>query len=64
MAKGAKHPSPLPPDMGFDEALERFARTKPSEVEAAIKRDKEAKGSKRERPTEGRSSKNTPSKNC
>jgi hypothetical protein len=47
--------------MGFDEALERFARTKPSEVEAAIKRNREAKtsGGKSKRSTEGRSSKNT-----
>jgi hypothetical protein len=57
MAKGAKHPSPLPPTMGFDEALERFARTKPSEVEAAIKRDKEAKtkgAEKRPKPIQSR----------
>ena len=43
MAKGAKHPSPLRLDMGFDEALERFARTKPSEVEAAMVQGKQKK---------------------
>ncbi len=49
MAKGVKHPSPLRIDMGFDEALERFIGTKPSEVEALIKRGKKGKppGTKR-----------------
>jgi hypothetical protein len=43
MAKGVKHPSPLKIDMGFDEALERFIRTDPQEVEASIKRSKQKK---------------------
>lgn len=42
MAK-AKHPSPLKIDMGFDEALERFIGTKPSEVDALIERGKKRK---------------------
>jgi hypothetical protein len=55
MAKGTKHPSPLRIDVGFDEALERFIRTKPSEVEANIKRSntKKPPGSKRKRKPSG-----------
>jgi hypothetical protein len=55
MAKDAKHPSPLRLDMGFDEALERFARAKPSEVEVLIERGKQEKppGGKRERKPSG-----------
>jgi hypothetical protein len=58
MVKGAKHQPPLKLDMGFDEALERFARTKPSEVEAAIDQSKKAKppGTKRKRKAPGDSS--------
>jgi len=58
MAKGVKHPSPLRIDIGFDEALERFIRTKPSEVEALIKRGKKTKppGTKRKRRASGGSS--------
>jgi hypothetical protein len=52
MTKGVKHPSPLKINMGFDEALERFIRTKPSEVEDNIKRSKKKKppGGKRKTP--------------
>jgi hypothetical protein len=56
MTKGIKHPSPLRIDMGFDEALARFAKTKPSEVEASIKRAKQKKppgGKKRKRKPSG-----------
>jgi len=45
MAKRAKQAPPFHLDMGFDEALERFVRTKPSEVEASIARGKQAKPS-------------------
>ena len=58
MAKGTKHPSPLRIDMGFDEALERFIRTKPSEVEANIKRSKTKKppaGKRKRKPPGGTS---------
>jgi hypothetical protein len=50
MAKGVKPTPPFHLDMGFDEALERFTRTKPSEVEASIERGKQSKppGGKRE----------------
>jgi len=55
MAKGIKHPSPLKIEMDFDEALTRFAETKPSEVEALIKQGKKAKppGSKKKRKPSG-----------
>ena len=55
MTKGAKHPSPFKIKMGFDEALERFIRTKPSEVEENIKRSKTKKppGAKRKRKAPG-----------
>ncbi len=55
MAKGVKHPSPLKIDMGFDEALERFIGTKPSEVDALIERGKQKKppGAKRKRKASG-----------
>ena len=58
MAKGVKHPSPFKIKMGFDEALERFIGTKPSEVEALIKRGKKGKppGTKRKRKESGGSS--------
>lgn len=58
MTKGAKHPSPLKIDMGFDEALERFIGTKPSEVDALIKRGKKGKppGTKRKSKASGGSS--------
>jgi hypothetical protein len=51
MAKGVKPAPPFKLDMGFDEALERFARTKPSEVEASIEQGKQSKppGGKRRR---------------
>jgi hypothetical protein len=55
MTKGVKHPSPFKIQMGFDEALERFIGTKPSEVDALIKQGKKAKppGSKRKRKPSG-----------
>lgn len=55
MAKDAKHPSPLKIDMGFDEALERFIKTKPSEVDALIERGKQKKppGAKKKRKASG-----------
>ena len=43
MAKGVKPAPPFGLDVGFDEALERFAQTKPSEVEASIERGKQTK---------------------
>jgi hypothetical protein len=43
MAKGVKPAPPFKLDMGFDEALERFARAKPSEVEASIEQGKQSK---------------------
>ena len=51
MAKGVKPTPPFKLDMGFDEALERFARTKPSEVEVSIEQGKQSKppGGKRTR---------------
>ncbi len=57
MTKGVKHPSPLRIDMGFDEALERFIQTKPSELEGGIKRSKQKKppGSKKRKPSGGSS---------
>ena len=58
MTKGVKHPSPFKIKMGFDEALERFVGTKPSEVDALIKRGKKGKppGSKAKRTPSGGSS--------
>jgi len=58
MTKGVKHPSPFKVKMGFDEALERFIRTDPREVEELIKRSKQKKppGAKRKRKTSGGSS--------
>jgi hypothetical protein len=55
MTKGVKHPSPFGLKLGFDEALERFIRTKPSEVDALIKRSKTKKppGAKRKRKAPG-----------
>jgi hypothetical protein len=55
MTKGVKHPSPFKIKMGFDEALERFIRTKPSEVEENIRRSKTKKppGGKRKRKPSG-----------
>jgi hypothetical protein len=55
MTKGVKHPSPFKIKMTFDEALERFIRTKPSEVEENIKRSKakKAPGGKRKRKPSG-----------
>jgi hypothetical protein len=43
MTKGIKNPSPFKIKMGFDEALERFIRTDPKQVEANIKRSKKRK---------------------
>ena len=40
MAKSTKKPAPFRLNMDPDEALERFIGTKPSEVEALIKRGK------------------------
>ncbi len=58
MTKGVKHPSPFKIQMGFDEALERFIRVDPKEVEASIKRSKQKKppGTKRKRKASGSSS--------
>lgn len=55
MTKGKKHPSPFKIKMSFDEALERFIRTKPDEVEENIRRSKTKKppGSKRKRKPSG-----------
>jgi hypothetical protein len=55
MTKGKKHPSPFKLKVGFDEALERFIRTDPKEVEENIKRSKTKKppGSKRKRKPSG-----------
>ncbi len=55
MTKGAKHPSPFKIKMGFDEALERFIRTDPREVEEVIKRSKTKKppGTKRKAKVSG-----------
>lgn len=57
MTKGIKHPSPLRIDMRFDEALERFIRTKPNEVDALVKRGKKIKplGGKKRKPSSGSS---------
>jgi hypothetical protein len=58
MTKGTKHSSPLRIDMGFDEALERFIRAKPGEVEAAVKRGKKTKppgGKSKRKPSGGKS---------
>lgn len=51
MTKGVKHPSPFGLKLDFDEALERFIRTKPAEVEELIKRSKTKKppGAKRKK---------------
>lgn len=55
MTKGKKHPSPFKIKMGFDEALERFVRTDPREVEEIIKRSKTKKppGTKRKAKASG-----------
>jgi hypothetical protein len=55
MTKGKKHPSPFKLKLGFDEALERFIRTDPKEVEENIRRSKTKKppGSKRKRKPSG-----------
>ena len=53
MAKGVKRPSPLKTDMGFDEALERFIGTKPSEVDALIERGKTEKAAGHQACTQG-----------
>jgi hypothetical protein len=41
--KGKKLEPKLGLDMGFDEALERFVRTSPAEVDASIERSKQKK---------------------
>jgi hypothetical protein len=41
--KGDKQEPPLHLDLNFGEALERFARTKPSEVAESIERSKQKK---------------------
>ena len=43
MTKGVKHPSPFRLKLNPDEALERFIRTDPREVEELIKRSKTKK---------------------
>lgn len=55
MTKGKKRPSPFKLKLDFDEALERFIRTKPAEVEELIKRSKTKKppGAKRKRKPSG-----------
>jgi hypothetical protein len=55
MTKGKKHPSPFKLKLSFDDALERFIRTKPQEVEENIKRSKTKKppDSKRKRKPSG-----------
>jgi hypothetical protein len=62
MTKGVKHPSPFKIKMGFDEALERFIGTKPSEVDSLIERGKQKKppGSKARRKPSGGSSQSDP----
>jgi hypothetical protein len=52
MAKGAKYPSPLRLDIDPDEALARFIRTDPKEVEENIRRSKKKMppGSKKKPP--------------
>jgi hypothetical protein len=62
MTKGVNHPSPFKIKLGFDEALERFIRTKPEEVEENIRRSKTKKppGSKRKRKPSGGSSQSKP----
>lgn len=42
-SKGGKQEPPLHIDLDFGEALERFARTKPSEVAESIERSKQTK---------------------
>jgi hypothetical protein len=59
MTKGVKHPSPFKIKMGFDEALERFIGTKPSEVEALIKRGKKGKPPGKRKPSGGSSQSDT-----
>lgn len=41
--KGGKQEPPLHIDLDFSEALERFARTKPSEVAKSVERSKQKK---------------------
>jgi hypothetical protein len=55
MTKGVKHPSPFRLKLDFNEALERFIRTKPEEVEELIRRSKTKKppGAKRKRKASG-----------
>lgn len=55
MTKGVKHPSPFKINMDPDEALERFIRTKPQQVDELIERGKQKKppGSKRKRKPPG-----------
>ena len=58
MSKGVKHPSPFKLHLDPDEALERFIGTKPSEVEALIKRGKKKKppgGKRAHKPSGGTS---------
>jgi hypothetical protein len=58
MTKGVKHPSPFKIKMDVDEALERFIRTDPREVEALIKRSKQKKppgGKTKRKPSDGTS---------
>lgn len=62
MAKSTKQVSPFRLDIDPDEFLERTIRTKPSEVEALIKRGKQKKppGSKRaHKPSGGTSQANS-----
>lgn len=58
MTKGTKRRSTFRLDIDPDEFLERVIRTKPSEVEALIKRGKKGKppGTKRKRKVSGGSS--------
>jgi hypothetical protein len=48
--RGKKQEPKLALNMSFDDALERFIRTKPKEVEESIKRSKQARKPKRRKP--------------
>ena len=54
MAKGAKPLTPFHLDIDPDEFLERAIRTKPSEVEALIKRGKKRKPPGGKKPSGGK----------
>lgn len=58
--KGKKLEPPFGLDMDFEEALRRFARTKPSEVEASIQKSKKKKPHKAKKKRKSPGSKNAP----